>query len=207
MIDDIWNFLKIHGEWILFFGGLIALYYFLRTFIKSSVKESIRHQFEVERQKIREDFERELHTIDRKDRFRLAALDKRLAVHQEAYLIARILYGTVHDKEEERYRAQKRYSDFWENNCLYLTNEARIALQESAFSHSDYKVFWYIWRDSHGDPQATKDLEVRFDKISKAPVANMNAVDREILATELIQPDGKKISAFGIEETKKEEPK
>ena len=40
---------------LLGFGGLGL---FIRTFIKSTVSESIKHQFETERQKMREEFER-----------------------------------------------------------------------------------------------------------------------------------------------------
>ena len=194
-------------EWvvIIILLGLTALGLFIRTFIKSTVSESIKHQFETERQKMREEFEREIHGIDRKDRFRLAALDKRLAAHQEAYKIAVNLYWTTHDKGNIHTNAQNEYSEFWNNNCLYLTQEAREALWQSSISHRDYDIFLKIYHDDPNDPTAKKDLNERFEMISKAPDIIMSAVDRETLAIEPTLPNGKKITAFEIIEEKKDE--
>jgi hypothetical protein len=148
-------------------------------------------------------FTKQLHTIDRKDKYRLAALDKRLDAHQDAYKVANFLLWTVHDKGEEWTKAQKMYSEFWNNHCLFLTNEARIALQESAHSHGAYDVFLQVWKDNPKDPQAKKDLEERFAKIVQAPDLIMKAIDEETLITEPRTPEGNRITATEIIKTEK----
>jgi hypothetical protein len=65
-------------------------------------------------------------TAERRQQLRLAALDKRLAVHQEAFLLWRQLIAKMHDRNEV-FEVVLRCQDWWEHNCLYLTPEARSA--------------------------------------------------------------------------------
>ncbi|WP_340521199.1 hypothetical protein [Cupriavidus necator] len=68
---------------------------------------------------------------------RLAALDKRLAAHQEAYRRWRGLIGALHTPEIDKhvYECQQ----WFDSNCLYLEEPARAAFYSAyhaAFSHS-----------------------------------------------------------------------
>ena len=60
---------------------------------------------------------------ERKDKFRLAALDKRLEVHQEAYTLWSNLTKAV-SKPEEREKIAHECEEFWKKNCLYLEDKA-----------------------------------------------------------------------------------
>ena len=56
----------------------------------------------------------------------LAALERRLEAHQQAYALWRKLSTAAHDKEEMDHLATK-CEDWWVKNCLYLSIEARQA--------------------------------------------------------------------------------
>lgn len=68
-----------------------------------------------------------------------AALDRRLAVHQEAYALWSDIVSAVHHKDkigEVVLKAQ----DWWKNNCLYLDPVSRQAFRDCmifAVSHKD----------------------------------------------------------------------
>ena len=75
--------------YLLVYVGIVALGFYIRFFIKSTVEKSISHQFDVKLEKFKQDFAREITALERKDKFRLAALDRRLETHQEAYALVR----------------------------------------------------------------------------------------------------------------------
>ena len=65
---------------------------------------------------------------ERKDRFKLAALDKRLEVHQEALTLWWNLVGAL-TKPEERRKIAHECEEFWKKNCLYLEDKASDEFQ------------------------------------------------------------------------------
>ena len=70
---------------------------------------------------------------------RLAALDRRLKVHQEAFALWRKLLSSVHDKEGIGSVVME-CQDWWDENCLYLEPDARQAFNNcyrAAFLHRD----------------------------------------------------------------------
>ena len=62
---------------------------------------------------------------DRKDKFRLVAIDKRLQVHQEAFSIWYKLIWVIHSSSEDRIKVTTEARNFWINNCLYLERKTR----------------------------------------------------------------------------------
>jgi hypothetical protein len=58
--------------------------------------------------------------INYRNQLRLAALDKRLAAHQEAYLLCYELYCKHKSSGDERDKVQKKCEDWFLRNCLYL---------------------------------------------------------------------------------------
>jgi hypothetical protein len=102
----------------------------LRAFVKTSVKESIKHEFEVQRQQMRQDFEREQSALERKDRFRLAALDRRLDTHQRAFSLAIEMMSSIH-LIQERTAVVEKCETFWKNYCLFLGNRSRQQFKET----------------------------------------------------------------------------
>jgi hypothetical protein len=67
-----------------------------------------------------------------------AALDLRLQKHQEAYTLWRNLLFNLR-KEEDLYKAIEDCQKFWENNCLYLTEEVRKAFHSAYVLAVDFK--------------------------------------------------------------------
>ena len=131
--------------------GFGALGFFVRTFIKLTVSESIRHQFEVERQKMREEFERDIHTIDRKDKYQLVALEKRLEVHQQALALSIEMVCKLASPYNDKINLEKELFEFWKRNCLYLANDVRKELKVCLDKFSDYAR---LSRNAHRDPSA-----------------------------------------------------
>src|ERR1035437_5368176 len=73
--------------------------------------------------------DRKMEETERKDKFRLCALDIRLQKHQEAYSLwekMRHFYLTV-DTDEEKRKTLNDCRQWWIDNCLYLTEESSIA--------------------------------------------------------------------------------
>jgi ABC-type lipoprotein release transport system permease subunit len=85
--------------------------------------------------------------IQRKDQFRLAALDKRLEKHQEAYTLWRELISVIYD-EKELLTIIFKCQDWWFKNCLYLQPEARRAFWDS---------FQFIFPDNPKDQFKLKE--------------------------------------------------
>ncbi len=69
--------------------------------------------------------------------FRLAAVDKRLEKHQEAYALWHRLVSAVH-KPDARGTVVAQCQTWWTNNSLYLTTEAREAFRWAFLCASDY---------------------------------------------------------------------
>ena len=74
--------------------------------------------------------------INTKQQLRLAALDKRLQAHQEAYAMWQRLLFTEGQKKESTQLILD-CQDWWNNNCLYLSADARAAFKK-AYIAADY---------------------------------------------------------------------
>jgi len=70
---------------------------------------------------------------------RMAALDRRLQAHQEAYTLWWKVFGAVHDPQRIG-PAVMECQEWWTKNCLYLNAEARDAFSvayHAAHNHKD----------------------------------------------------------------------
>jgi hypothetical protein len=66
------------------------------------------------------------------NQLRMAALDRRLQAHQEAFSLWRRLLFSVHSEHVGRIVAE--CQEWWTNNCLYLEAEARDAFNTAFFN-------------------------------------------------------------------------
>jgi hypothetical protein len=73
---------------------------------------------------VRHDYSALLEQLKARNQLRMAALDTRLRVHQEAFTNWRKLFTSSGDEMEE---VAKECSDWWNLNCLYLEPEVRQA--------------------------------------------------------------------------------
>lgn len=80
---------------------------------------------------------------DRINQLRLAALEKRLETHQEAYTLWANLFQKINDEKSEELNEQIRIcDDWWHKKCLYLDPKSREAFKE-ALSLANYYKFMY----------------------------------------------------------------
>ena len=102
---------------------------------------------------------------NRKQRLRLAALDKRLETAQEAYTLWRRLCRLPHpDEPDDGTPVEdilRNCRDWWETHSLFLTAEARNAFWKALNAAMELAVL----RSSHSD---WKDLKVAYEDIEQA---------------------------------------
>ena len=92
--------------------------------------------------------DRESKEKERYDKFRLAALEKRLEIHQEAfYRWSKIIYLRF---EEDP--AKKNFlfdcQEWYYKNCLYLETNSRLEFIRCVNNVFEYKNYWENWRNS-----------------------------------------------------------
>lgn len=75
--------------------------------------------------------------LDRHNQMRLAALDKRLSAHQEAYSLWNKLWMNCQDDQVIGDIIQECQS-WWVNNCLYLEPNARLAFHRAYITAVGY---------------------------------------------------------------------
>ena len=107
------------------------------------VSQSIKHSYEELRGHAR-----------LRGQLQVAALEKRLAVHQEAYAMCRALVSAAHRTEDFPMR---RFEDWWRDNCLYLTELAADAVYQAYLASS-------AWLRT----SQTKDADANWEKIITA---------------------------------------
>lgn len=73
-----------------------------------------------------------------KHQLRMAALEKRLAVHQEAYSLWRKLFPHIYNEEKIVVYVQE-CQEWWNDHCLYLEPEAREAFVRAYMSAGMHK--------------------------------------------------------------------
>lgn len=88
-------------------------------------------------------------------KFRLAAVDKRLEVHQKAFTLWRELMWSVND-EKRLSEAIPQCQHFWKENCLYLDPKSR----NSCLMAVNYAVLFNMDRDQQEAKERTELMEV-----------------------------------------------
>jgi len=89
-------------------------------------------------EEVRAEFARERDRASQVHTMRMAALERRLQAHQEAYALWRELFGNVHGPDIGK--AVLKCQDWWDRNCLYLDEGARGAFRAAygaAAGHAD----------------------------------------------------------------------
>jgi hypothetical protein len=122
----------------------------------------------------------ELHkaTLQLSNQLKLAALDKRLEKHQEAFTLWRSLLFSIRD-EDKIGIAIDESQRWWEKNCLYLSDEARSAFHTAFILAVDFRNL------PRTDPETIKEW---FDKINEAGKKIVEAVNLPPLSEDKIKP-------------------
>ena len=110
-----------------------------------------------------------------RNQLRLAALDRRLQAHQEAYALLGKLRGAAHAAEPIS-DVFEECNAWWNNNCLYLEAGARekfLSAYYAARNHPELKER----RVRCPSPENMADLAENWKKINDAPEAIVKAVE------------------------------
>lgn len=152
---------------ILILAAIIISYFLLRRFLPKyleqkaknlATKEDIAEITQIV-EGIRSDRAKELENLSHHNQLKMAALDKRLATHQEAYKLWLELRRNVHKKEN--IKIVIKCQNWWEENCLYLDNNARQAFISACHAvalHSDLLV----------DKELKKEVKENWEIINNA---------------------------------------
>jgi len=169
--------------------GLLGL--FIRTFVKSTVEKSVSHQFDVKLERFKQEFTRELHSLDRKDKYRLAALDRRLDAHQKAYMIARKMSQTLNSKSDSAGREEVYglFDEFLNTQSLFLVNEARSAFVEAYYDYLLFPDFAEELKGAGGDINLMREIRqerlATTEKVRKLTSVILEAIDLESMAKDV----------------------
>ena len=173
-------------------GGLVWL--LLKSFVPSYLMQK------AENLATREDIAKITHEIERvksqyavlleelkaTHQLRLAAIDRRLQVHQEAFALWRELLGSTHSQEAGK--IVMKCQDWWEKNCLYLEPKVRQAFVEAysaahthhalVQSHADSKLISETWM------RITKFPDIVFDAIQLPALSEIESKSLKIEKTD-----------------------
>ncbi len=103
--------------------------------------------------------------MDRKQQMRLAALDRRLQTHQEAFTRLRWILRDI-SNSEKIHSTIAECQDWWEENCLYLTPDARKAFA-TAYLNSNLYIGAKETRDMQLMSLVVNDINIARDLIVK----------------------------------------
>lgn len=137
----------------------------------TGLTESAREPFTERHQERTHQSAEQIETLKFRNAMRAAALEKRLAVHQEAFALWRRLYAEVHDGEigplvQECQR-------WWSNNCLYLEPSARQAFSDAYWAAGLYRRYLNA---TNGDPAIVETINRNWAQIEKAGETILAAV-------------------------------
>lgn len=121
----------------------------------------------------------------RKHQLSLAALDKRLEAHQQAYAICNMLGRKWSAQKTDRNDVQDEFITFWDNNCLYLGSASRDALLETFHIYVEFGVKGMggtIGADFHNAHRKT--LEALADEMSLPSLKEKDVSNQAIESTE-----------------------
>jgi hypothetical protein len=131
-------------------GAVIAgfvVFFLLKSFLPSYLAEKGKNlatrediaEITDKIEKVKSEYALILEELKAHHQLRLAALDRRLAAHQEAFVLWRELMRTVHT--EDVGKTVMKCQDWWEKNCLYLSETVRESFSDAysaAHAHHAY---------------------------------------------------------------------
>lgn len=116
--------------------------------------ESVRHEYAVRLENLAQQNRLILEQGSRRHQLRMAALDRRLDIHQQAYLLWVKLVGSVY-RENQLGDVVMECQDWWQRHCLYLDGSARQAFRDAYMAathhhdlvkaHEDAQVLGESW--------------------------------------------------------------
>lgn len=100
--------------------------------------------------------------LERKEKLKMVAIDKRLEAHQQALKLWYDLKSVIHSPDGDPHKIEVLNSarDFWYSNSLYLEKQTRAKFQEAFGIVSNYKMWLEMRHEMH--PGKEKDKHTKF---------------------------------------------
>lgn len=137
--------------------------------------------------------------LDRKDKFRLVAIEKRLQTHQEAFSLWYKLIWVIHSPSDDRIPVITEARNFWLNNCLYLEKNTRKEFDIVIRLVDGYSLKLQIAKDekdSHKKEELIQDYRNDWKRISDLPNYIQSEVELKPIVLDLnISAEGTKKKA------------
>lgn len=135
--------------------------------------------------------------LERKDKYKLVAVEKRLEAHQQAIIEWDIITKYLFDETDEKYKAIARARNFWLSNCLYLEkntrNEFDIIIRSVDNYVRDLNAYYEI-NEKVKREGSWKNIERNWDRIYAFPEIVLRDVELEPIAFKPItDAKGKKL--------------
>jgi len=167
---------------ILLLGLICYLAAYLRQKAKYLAQKEDIKEITNEIEKVRLEFSEKLEMIQQQNRvfleqyksrhqLRIAAIDERLRIHQEAYTLWLELVSHIWSKDSGD--VIKKCQEFWTNNCIYLEPEPREAFRGAYMAAHDHPE---IVKAQKNTPWAKEILE-NWERITKAGESIIKAVE------------------------------
>jgi len=113
----------------------------------------------------------ELEAMKSRNQLRVAAIDKRLQAHQEAFALWRKIFVSAH--ESNIGDVVRECQDWWNRNCLYLEPEARQAFSSAYWAASRHRQYL----DANGQREGMANIiTTNWEKIENAGEVLVKAV-------------------------------
>ncbi len=191
--------MNIDNSIFIYLLGILALGFYFKIYIKSTIEQSVSHQFNIKLENLKQEFTREMNVLDRKDKFRLAAIDKRLEAHQLAFGLAIEMFQRINAKSEERNDLVKKLDNFWKNYALFLNNKSRKSFKSGFDNYSVHGIVLNAWQATR-DEKYAKQLEEKFELFRTLPNLIAQEIDLESMGIEAISMTDKRVTPYGLED-------
>ena len=119
--------------------------------------------------------------LDRAHRLSVAALEKRLEVHQAAYALWRKATAALHDPSINEVVIE--CQEWWDENCIYLGAGAREAFATAYRRAENHSNLLEIWRSS-GSSEDSESVRENWEVVWAAGPALVRAMELPGLETE-----------------------
>lgn len=122
--------------------------------------------------------------LNRKDKYILTLIDKKLDVLQKAYFYSTIFIQMVHVEEETKSEFIYEVKDFYNNNCLFIETKSRELFFETLKKLENYRYklneYYEIKKSGVDLDQEYKNLVGNFVDINTLPKKIEQIVDGDI---------------------------
>lgn len=125
--------------------------------------------------------------LDRRNQLRLAAIEKRLEVHQRAYSLWTELRSKAHDSKNIGQFVMV-CQKWWDENCLYLEPKARKAFKHAYICANNHKDFLnerqFLIANNRKINEINKIIRENWEDISKAGPAIVEGIELPTIGEE-----------------------